>query len=81
VDGSLGERFKNTVVTGRVQGKTGSLGHVNALSGYATTLKGERLAFCIISNNHNMLTKRALEVIDQIIEQVVTDVPPEKVKK
>jgi len=81
VDGSLGERFKNTVVTGRVQGKTGSLGHVNALSGYVTTLKGERLAFCIISNNHNMLTRRALEVIDQIIEQVVTDVPPQKVKK
>jgi hypothetical protein len=28
-----------------------------------------------------MLTRRALEVIDQIIEQVVTDVPPQKVKK
>jgi serine-type D-Ala-D-Ala carboxypeptidase/endopeptidase (penicillin-binding protein 4) len=81
VDGSLGERFKNSVAVGRVHAKTGSLGHVNALSGYATTLKGERISFAVMSNNHNMLTKRALEVIDQLVEQMVMDVPPAKVTK
>ena len=36
-DGSLSSRFKNVDVQGRVQAKTGSLGGVKTLSGYATT--------------------------------------------
>lgn len=73
VDGSLAERFRNDPAQGRVQAKTGSLGHVNALSGYATTLKGERVAFSIISNNHNLTSKVALQTIDQIVSAVVDD--------
>ncbi|HSB74843.1 MAG TPA: D-alanyl-D-alanine carboxypeptidase/D-alanyl-D-alanine-endopeptidase, partial [Terriglobales bacterium] len=45
VDGSLADRFKGTPGMGHIQGKTGSLNHVNALSGYATTAKGEKIAF------------------------------------
>jgi serine-type D-Ala-D-Ala carboxypeptidase/endopeptidase (penicillin-binding protein 4) len=56
-----------------VQGKTGYLGHVNALSGYATTDSGEEVAFSIICNNHNLQSKRALDTIDQIVEQIVDD--------
>jgi serine-type D-Ala-D-Ala carboxypeptidase/endopeptidase (penicillin-binding protein 4) len=70
-DGSLADRFKNTPATGRVQGKTGSLNHVNALSGYITTLHGERLAFSILCNNHHLTTKRTLDVIDQIVTMAV----------
>lgn len=73
VDGSIGERFKGSVAAGRVIAKTGSLGHVNALSGYATTLKGDRVAFSILANNHNLTSKRALEVIDKIVEAIVEE--------
>lgn len=73
VDGSLGERFKGSVAAGRVQAKTGSLGHVNALSGYVTTEKGEKVAFSIIANNHNLRSSRALSVIDDIVEAIVTE--------
>ncbi|HET8667187.1 MAG TPA: D-alanyl-D-alanine carboxypeptidase/D-alanyl-D-alanine-endopeptidase [Terriglobales bacterium] len=73
VDGSLSERLKNSVAQGHVQAKTGSLGHVNCLSGYATTLKGEPVVFSIMANNHNLHSKRALETIDSIVEAIVQD--------
>jgi len=58
---------------GVVRAKTGSLGHVNALSGYATTIKGDRVAFAIVSNNHNLTSKRALQAIDRMVEAIVED--------
>ena len=71
VDGSLIERFSKTSAQGRVHAKTGSLDHVNSLSGYLTTEKGERVAFSILSNNHNLTNKRAIETIDSIVQAVV----------
>jgi D-alanyl-D-alanine carboxypeptidase/D-alanyl-D-alanine-endopeptidase (penicillin-binding protein 4) len=73
IDGSLAERFKNAPETGRISAKTGSLGHVNSLSGYATTLKGERVVFSIMANNHNLSSKRALDTIDRILDAVMED--------
>jgi D-alanyl-D-alanine carboxypeptidase/D-alanyl-D-alanine-endopeptidase (penicillin-binding protein 4) len=73
VDGSLIERFTKTSAQGRIQGKTGSLDHVNALSGYLTTAKGERVAFSVLSNNHNITNKHAIETIDSIVQCVVDD--------
>jgi D-alanyl-D-alanine carboxypeptidase/D-alanyl-D-alanine-endopeptidase (penicillin-binding protein 4) len=73
VDGSLSERFKNVSVQGRVYGKTGSLGGVKTLSGYAVTDRGEQVAFSILSNNSNVPTKRVIETIDSIIEAIVAD--------
>jgi len=73
VDGSLNDRLKTAPVKGTVHGKTGSLGHVNALSGYATTAKGERVAFSILCNNHNLSNRKAIETIDQIVEKIVAD--------
>jgi serine-type D-Ala-D-Ala carboxypeptidase/endopeptidase (penicillin-binding protein 4) len=73
LDGSLAERFRSTPAQGRVEAKTGSLGHVNALSGFATTMSGDRVAFSIIGNNHNLPSKRALETIDQIVNVIVQD--------
>jgi serine-type D-Ala-D-Ala carboxypeptidase/endopeptidase (penicillin-binding protein 4) len=83
VDGSLAYRFRGSVANGRVQAKTGSLGSVNALSGYATTLSGERVAFSIIANNHNLPSSRALQSIDAIVEALVDDVrfTPKEEKK
>ncbi|MFY9688433.1 MAG: D-alanyl-D-alanine carboxypeptidase/D-alanyl-D-alanine-endopeptidase [Candidatus Acidiferrales bacterium] len=51
VDGTLEDRMKNTVATGLIEAKTGTLEHDHALSGYATTLHGEYLVFSILCNN------------------------------
>lgn len=73
VDGSLVDRFTKTSAQGRVHAKTGSLDHVNSLSGYLTTEKGEHVAFSILSNNHNLTNKHAIEVIDSIVQCVVDE--------
>jgi D-alanyl-D-alanine carboxypeptidase/D-alanyl-D-alanine-endopeptidase (penicillin-binding protein 4) len=73
VDGSLNDRLKTVPYKGVVHAKTGSLGHVNALSGYATTTRGERVAFSILCNNHNLASKKAVDTIDQIVEKIVAD--------
>src|SRR5262245_15447205 len=77
-DGSLADRFKGGVAEGRVMAKTGSLSHVNALSGYLTTMKGERLAFSILVNNHNVNAHRSIEAIDKMVEALVDDTTPSK---
>jgi D-alanyl-D-alanine carboxypeptidase/D-alanyl-D-alanine-endopeptidase (penicillin-binding protein 4) len=77
-DGSLSSRFKSVDVQGRVQAKTGSLGGVKTLSGYATTNRGERVAFSILSNNFNLPDKRINETIDNIVDQILDDGKPRK---
>jgi len=73
IDGSLANRFRRTTAEGRVRAKTGALGHVNALSGYATTVNGLPVAFSILTNNHKLASKRALEVVDQVVLAIVND--------
>ncbi|MBV9087542.1 MAG: D-alanyl-D-alanine carboxypeptidase/D-alanyl-D-alanine-endopeptidase, partial [Acidobacteriaceae bacterium] len=72
-DGSLADRFKGTVAQGHVYGKTGALGHVNALSGYATRMSGQPVAFSILANNHKLPPKRAQEVIDALVLEIVKE--------
>jgi hypothetical protein len=36
---------------------------------------GERVAFSILSNNHNLSNKKALETIDRIVEKIVSGGP------
>ena len=80
VDGSLTERFKGTPAAGNLTAKTGSLGHVNVLSGYAKTARGERVAFSVMVNNHNLMDSRALVTLDQIVLAILDDekYPPKK---
>jgi D-alanyl-D-alanine carboxypeptidase/D-alanyl-D-alanine-endopeptidase (penicillin-binding protein 4) len=73
VDGSLSDRFKGISAQGRIYGKTGSLGGVKTLSGYATTDRGEHVAFAILSNNFNLPLKRVLDAIDNIVGEIVSD--------
>jgi D-alanyl-D-alanine carboxypeptidase/D-alanyl-D-alanine-endopeptidase (penicillin-binding protein 4) len=71
VDGSLADRFPNLDPRTHVYAKTGSLGGVKALSGYATTARGQQVAFSILSNNFNLPNKRVLDAIDGVVEAIV----------
>jgi D-alanyl-D-alanine carboxypeptidase/D-alanyl-D-alanine-endopeptidase (penicillin-binding protein 4) len=78
IDGSLADRMKGSVAEGKVYGKTGSLGGVKTLSGYAMTSHGEPIAFSILTNNLNIPAKRVTDAIDEIVEAIVVDNPPHK---
>jgi D-alanyl-D-alanine carboxypeptidase/D-alanyl-D-alanine-endopeptidase (penicillin-binding protein 4) len=69
LDGTLASRLSDLPHGAVVQAKTGSLDHVNALAGYLTTSRGERLVFCIMSNNNNLAGRKAYDVIDQIVRE------------
>jgi serine-type D-Ala-D-Ala carboxypeptidase/endopeptidase (penicillin-binding protein 4) len=73
VDGSLSDRFSSLDPGAHVYAKTGALGGVKALSGYATTVKGQQVAFSILSNNFNLPDKRVTDTIDNIVEAIVND--------
>ena len=71
MDGSLADRFQGTPAAGLVHAKTGSLSHVNALSGYGQTQKGRRFVFSIFCNNHNLPSSKALAAIDAVVQLLV----------
>jgi serine-type D-Ala-D-Ala carboxypeptidase/endopeptidase (penicillin-binding protein 4) len=75
VDGSLTERFTSPRLRNRIMAKTGALGGVKALSGYATTDTGQVVAFSILSNNFNLPTKRVTDAIDELVQAIVADAP------
>jgi len=75
VDGSLSDRLSAPRLQNRIYGKTGSLGGVKALSGYAATDAGETVVFSILSNNSNLPPKRITDTIDQLVQAIVEDAP------
>ena len=75
-DGTLSDRMKNSPAAARVFAKTGTIGHGNALSGYATTIRGERLLFSILGNNNNLHAQDANKVIDAICVAMVEELGP-----
>jgi D-alanyl-D-alanine carboxypeptidase/D-alanyl-D-alanine-endopeptidase (penicillin-binding protein 4) len=85
-DGTLAERFKGTSAAGRVFAKTGTIGteHVNALSGYATTVGGAHLIFSILGNDNNLRVQAANSTINEIVAAMVEELgaaPAAKRKK
>jgi D-alanyl-D-alanine carboxypeptidase/D-alanyl-D-alanine-endopeptidase (penicillin-binding protein 4) len=72
-DGTLEGRMKGTAAAGRIQGKTGQVDHVEALSGFATTLRGERLIFSIMGDNHSASGHDAAAIVDGICVAMVEE--------
>src|ERR1700689_2147520 len=70
-DGTLETRLKDTVASGRIEAKTGALDHVRAISGFATTLHGERLIFSIFGNNNPQRGHDATVAADAIAVAMV----------
>jgi D-alanyl-D-alanine carboxypeptidase/D-alanyl-D-alanine-endopeptidase (penicillin-binding protein 4) len=73
VDGSLSERFLNTPSAGLIHAKTGTLSHVNGLSGYGQTVQGRKFVFSIFCNNHSLGSAKILPVIDAVVQLLVTE--------
>ena len=70
IDGTLADRFHHTPLHGRIHAKTGSLEHVNALSGYMNLPGRRRLAFTIIGNHQPLHWAQATKVVDRIALQI-----------
>jgi D-alanyl-D-alanine carboxypeptidase/D-alanyl-D-alanine-endopeptidase (penicillin-binding protein 4) len=65
--GSLRTRFAGTALEGRVVAKTGSIAHVNSLSGYIERPARGPLVFSVIVNNHTVGGRRMLQQIDSVV--------------
>jgi serine-type D-Ala-D-Ala carboxypeptidase/endopeptidase (penicillin-binding protein 4) len=65
VDGTLRHRLKETAAVGNARAKTGTLRHVNTISGYLTNRAGENLAFSIMLNNYD--GDNARPALDKIV--------------
>ena len=75
-DGTLESRMKGTSAAGRVQAKSGSMDHVNTLSGYATTLRGEHLIFSILGNANGLHFSDATNILDSVCVAMVEELGP-----
>jgi len=69
VDGTLAMRFQSLGPGAVLRAKTGSLDHVNVLSGYLTTVSGRRLVFSIMGNHLMLPVKQAEAVIDEMVAE------------
>lgn len=66
VDGTLGNRMKNTKAQELVRAKTGYIRAARSLSGYAITGDGEPIVFSMICNNFNVPVKLAENIQDLV---------------
>jgi D-alanyl-D-alanine carboxypeptidase/D-alanyl-D-alanine-endopeptidase (penicillin-binding protein 4) len=66
VDGTLERRMKSTPAERNLRAKTGTLRYVYTLSGYVTTVAGERLVFSMMLNNASATSGPSRDSIDPI---------------
>lgn len=72
-DGSLSMRFQGTFAANHVEAKTGQIGGVNSLSGYAVTKLGHNIAFSILIDHHTLGNVRAKQMIDDIVNAILEE--------
>jgi serine-type D-Ala-D-Ala carboxypeptidase/endopeptidase (penicillin-binding protein 4) len=66
-NGTLEERFKDTLIEGNLQAKTGTLSGHSALSGYLNIPEYKPLVFSIIVNQSNQSATNLRRAIDEIV--------------
>jgi serine-type D-Ala-D-Ala carboxypeptidase/endopeptidase (penicillin-binding protein 4) len=76
VDGTLETLMKNTIATGRIHAKTGSVEHVRTRSGFAETPAGRRLIFSFLSNNQNGKNHEAADALDALCVAMIEEFDP-----
>jgi D-alanyl-D-alanine carboxypeptidase/D-alanyl-D-alanine-endopeptidase (penicillin-binding protein 4) len=67
-EGTLRSRLSG--LENRVYGKTGTISHVNSLSGYLVTENGRELIFSILSNGSGLPSGLVRGAIDQVVQAV-----------
>lgn len=67
VDGTIGNRMRNTPAQGNAQAKTGTLDKARALSGYVTTADGRLVLFSLLANNFTVPTREVERVQDLLV--------------
>jgi D-alanyl-D-alanine carboxypeptidase/D-alanyl-D-alanine-endopeptidase (penicillin-binding protein 4) len=70
VDGTIGNRMRDTPAQGNLRAKTGTLDKARALSGYVTTADGRLLLFSTLANNYTAPLSRVTQVQDLIGAQL-----------
>ncbi|GAP98675.1 D-alanyl-D-alanine carboxypeptidase [Leptolyngbya sp. NIES-2104] len=70
VNGTLRNRFRNTLVQGNLHGKTGTLRGVRALSGYLDNPSYGTIAFSIVVNQPGQSGQSLATAVDQIVLQL-----------
>lgn len=67
INGTLKNRFRNTAAQGKLQGKTGTISGVVALSGYLTPANHPDLALSILTNYSGASTASVRSAVDEIV--------------
>jgi serine-type D-Ala-D-Ala carboxypeptidase/endopeptidase (penicillin-binding protein 4) len=77
-DGTLSKRFLRSTAAQEIHAKTGTLSHVNALSGYMELPSGKRLAFSVLVDNHALKSSETLKVLDAVVQTIYQHFGPVK---
>jgi serine-type D-Ala-D-Ala carboxypeptidase/endopeptidase (penicillin-binding protein 4) len=70
-DGTLGSRFAGHPEARAIRAKTGTLGHVKAISGYADTSAHGRVAFSLLVNNFEEPAPGVTKSMDELVLAVL----------
>jgi D-alanyl-D-alanine carboxypeptidase/D-alanyl-D-alanine-endopeptidase (penicillin-binding protein 4) len=70
VDGTLGGRFKDGALKGKVFAKTGTLGESRALSGYVECASGKTVIFSVMADDHAPSGSTDRAVMDKIVAAI-----------
>ncbi len=71
-DGTLADRMRKTKAAEKIRAKTGYIGGVRSLTGYAVTADGEMVAFCMIVNNFTVPLVLAENLQDLVCQRLAT---------
>ena len=68
--GSLKNRFRGTILEGRVRAKTGSISRVNTISGYVDRRDGRTWTFSVMANHHTQRGRDILAALDSLVVEI-----------